>query len=111
MNNTELNSRINELKSYIKDSLKDYPNFIDVDINSITPIEEDSLLVIQGKNKQVHGFYYGEDIKFYKSQLTSTKAIQNIADKFIKDWKDLDNPEAIEQYKSFLEQGETYGWD
>ena len=111
MNTTELNSKIKELKLYIKKNLKDYPNFIDADINSITPIEEDSLLVIQGKNKQVHGFYYGEDIKFYKSQLTSTKAIQNIADKFIKDWKDLDNPEAIEQYKSFLEQGETYGWD
>lgn len=111
MNNTDMNNRINELESYIKENLKDYPNFIDVDINSITPIEEDSLLVIQGKNKQVHDFYYGVDIKFYKSQLTSTKAIQNIADKFIKDWKDLDNPEAIEQYKSFLEQGETYGWD
>lgn len=111
MNNTELNSKIKELKLYIKKNLKDYPNFIDVDINSITPIEEDSLLVIQGTNKQVHGFYYGEAIKFKESQLTSSKVAQNIADKFIKNWKKLDNQEAIEQYKSFLEQGETYGWD
>jgi len=110
MNNTELNSKIKELKLYIKKNLKDYPNFIDANVHNITPDEEDSLLVIQGKNKQVHGFYYGEAIKFHESQLTSTKAIQNIADKFIKSWKDLDNPEAIEQYKSFLEQGETYGW-
>ena len=111
MNNTELQSKIKELKLYIKDSLKDYPNFIDANVNNITPNEEDSLLVIQGKNKQVQGFYYGEDIRFHEAQLTSTKAIQNIADKFIKSWKDLDNPEAIEWYKSFLEQGETYGWD
>lgn len=111
MNNIELNSKIKELKLYIKKNLKDYPNFIDANVHNITPDEEDSLLVIQGKNKQVHGFYYGEAIKFHESQLTSTKAIQYIADKFIKSWKDLDNPEAIEQYKSFLEQGETYGWD
>jgi len=111
MNNTELQSKIKELKSYIEESLKEYPNFIGVDVNNLAPHDEDSLWIIQGKNKQVQGYYYGEDIKFYKSQLTSTKAIQNIADKFIKDWKDLDNPEAIEQYKSFLEQGETYGWD
>jgi len=111
MNNTELNRKIKELKLYIKKNLKDYPNFIDTNVHNITPNEEDSLLVIQGKNKQVQGFYYGEAIKFHESQLTSTKAIQNIADKFIKSWKDLDNPEAIEQYKSFLEQGETYGWD
>ena len=111
MDNTDMQSKIKELKSYIKENLKDYPNFIDVDIHNLEPSDEDSLWVIQGKNKQVHGFYYGEDIIFKESQLTSTKVAQNIADKFIKSWKDLDNPEAIEQYKSFLEQGETYGWD
>jgi len=64
MNNIELQSKIKELKLYIKENLKDYPNFIGANVHNITHDEEDSLLVIQGKNKQVQGFYMGKLLSF-----------------------------------------------
>lgn len=87
----------------IKDMLVDFPNYIGCDFCDVNA----NGIQIRGHHKEIGGYTYGEQITI-KYDFSN---IEEVADEFVEHWKQLDNPSDVARYKSFLADGERYGWD
>lgn len=87
----------------IKDMLVDFPNYIGCDFCDVNA----NGIQIRGHHKEIGGYTYGEQITI-KYDFSN---IEEVADEFVERWKQLDNPSDVARYKSFLADGERYGWD
>lgn len=87
----------------IKDMLVDFPNYIGCDFCDVSA----NGIQIRGHHKEIGGYTYGAQITI-KYDFSN---IEEVADEFVEHWKQLDNPSDVARYKSFLADGERYGWD
>lgn len=74
-----------------------YVDFTDVSAGGIQ---------VRGFHKEIAGYSYMSETLLYDY---SNK--DSIVDKFVDAWRSLDNKEHLSGYKSFLADGEKYGWD
>lgn len=91
------------IEKEIGKSLKSYPNFEGIDFCDVHA----GGIQIRGHHKDIKNYCFGEQItiKYDFSNYKDTIA------QFVNMWKSLDNDSFISDYKSFLADGEKYGWD
>lgn len=96
-------SKLVEIEISIIEQLSDYPNFDGIDFCDVCA----SGIQIRGHHKLVRGYCFGSqptieyDFSNYKDCITE----------FVEMWKSKDNKKVLEQYNSFLEAGDRWGWD
>jgi hypothetical protein len=105
--NTEIlekhKGQLRYIEKEIGKNLKSYPNFKGIDFCDVHA----GGIQIRGHHKDIKGYCFGEQITIkydfsnYKDTITQ----------FVDMWKSLDNDSYISGYKSFLADGERYGWD
>jgi hypothetical protein len=92
-----------KIENSINEALKDYPNFVAIDFCDVSARG----IQIRGHHKEVKGYCYGDQITIKYDFSNVDEAIEA----FIKMWKKKDTAEDLKLYKSFLADGEKYGWD
>lgn len=91
------------IEKEIGKNLKSYPNFKGIDFCDVHA----GGIQIRGHHKDIKNYCFGEQITIkydfsnYKDAITQ----------FVDMWKSLDNDSFISGYKSFLADGEKWGWD
>ena len=91
------------IQNKISDFLYDHENFDGIDFCDVSA----NGIQIRGHHKEIGGYTYGAQITI-KYDFSN---IEEVADEFVEHWKQLDNPSDVARYKSFLADGERYGWD
>ena len=94
---------LKRIENEITAGLKEYPNFAAIDFCDVRA----GGIQIRGFHKEVKGHCYGDQITVKYDFSNINTAI----DSFIEMWKKEDTIEHLSNYKSFLADGEKYGWD
>lgn len=92
-----------EVENQIVNALKDYSNFDGIDFCDVSA----NGFQIRGHHKLVQGYVFGSQPTIKYDFSNSSECVEE----FIKMWKEKDRLEYLNQYKSFLANGERWGWD
>ena len=87
----------------ITELLSDHENFTGIDFCDVSA----GGIQIRGHHGQINGYTYGRQITI---KYDFSNCIEVVTE-FVKMWKELDTPDKLRSEKSFIADGEKYGWD
>lgn len=94
---------LDEIRKEINDILSKYPNFNGIDYCDVSA----GGIQIRLFHKEVKGYAYGDQVTL-KYDLSNA---DECVDRIVRVWEYYDTPENLKRTKSFIADGEKYGWD
>lgn len=92
-----------KIQEGIKEGLKGYENFNGIDFCDVSA----GGIQIRGFHKEIEGYSYGKQITI-NYDFSNKNEVVNL---FIDMWKEYDKGDKVRREKSFIADGEKYGWD
>jgi hypothetical protein len=92
-----------EINEYIQNELKNYPNFEGIDFCDVAAYG----IQIRGMHKDIKNYSYGDSITIKYDFSNKEQAKKD----FVAMWKSVDNAKSLKTFKSFIKDGEKWGWD
>lgn len=91
------------IETDIRHKLDGFPHFAGIDFCDVSA----GGIQIRGHHAQIKGYTYGNQITIDYDFNNYIECI----DRFVEMWKEQDKPEKVRAYKSFIADGERWGWD
>ena len=98
---------MHSLKSEVDKIMSDVPNYGGIRFVS----NQGDKLMVQSSHNEITRYVYGPEATLDFSEIDNLSKRQSFAAEYKAHWAEYDTPEALDSFRRFVEQGETYGWD
>ena len=98
---------LHSLKSEVDKIMSDVPNYGGIRFVS----NQGDKLMVQSSHNEITRYVYGPEATLDFSEIDTLSKRQSFAAEYKAHWAEYDTPEALDSFRRFVEQGETYGWD
>lgn len=98
--------KANEIRVAIENKMNSFENFDSISISSGKD-DDATVLSIYSFNKKIKGYFFGKRIKVNMNNYT----VEEVVEKFEKNWIEFDTPEKIKDKNDFINLGNKFGWD
>ena len=98
--------KADDIRVAIENKMDSFENFDSISISSGK--DDDAIILsIHSINKKIKGYFFGKCVKVNMDNYT----VEEVIDRFEKNWLEFDTPEKIKERNDFINLGNKFGWD